>query len=334
MSRMITYAILAGCLLDLIFADPSWLPHPVVWMGRFISSMERFLRKHLPDTPKGELLGGRILACSLPLVTWGLTYGICILCYQIHPLLFFAVEMFWCYQALAAKGLANEADSVRRILNAYDRAGSLPGHENVSYLAAARKQVARIVGRDTEFLDEAGVIRACVETVAENSSDGVAAPLLYMLIGGAPLALTYKAINTMDSMVGYKNERYRYFGKAAAKLDDAANFIPSRIAAIFWIVASFFYPEADGKNAWRIFRRDRRKHASPNSAQTESACAGALHVRLAGPSSYFGKRVDKPYIGDDDRPVEAKDILRSIRLMWISSALFLVIGTMICIFFR
>ncbi len=320
MSMLVTYAIIAGCVLDLLLADPPFLPHPVVFMGKYISCVESFLRRCLPRGKKGELAGGGILAVSLPVLTFAVTFGICRLCFAIHPGLYAAIETFWCFQALAGRGLAQEAEAVRRVLVSGDIEG-------------ARKQVSRIVGRDTRSLDEAGVIKACVETVAENSSDGVAAPLLYMMVGGAPLALTYKAINTMDSMVGYKNDRYLYFGRAAAKTDDAANFIPSRIAALCWVLAAFIYPGADGKNAWRIFKRDRRKHASPNSAQTESACAGALHVRLAGNASYFGKMVEKPYIGDDDRPIETKDIRRSVHLMWISNALWLGAGLAIrCIF--
>lgn len=310
---IVTYAILTGCVLDLLFADPSVIPHPVVWMGKYITRMETFLRGHLPATREGELKGGRILAFSLPLLTFALSFAVCRMCFWIHPVLYFAVEAFWCYQSLAAKGLANEAQAVRRYLVNDD-------------LPAARKQVSRVVGRDTGDLDQAGVARACVETVAENFSDGVAAPLLYMLLGGAPLALTYKAVNTMDSMVGYRNERYRYFGTAAARLDDAANYLPSRIAALFWVLASYIVPQADGRNAWHIFRRDRRKHASPNSAQTESACAGALHIRLGGPASYFGKKVEKPYIGDNDRPIEAEDIRRSVHLMWMSSVFLLAAG--------
>jgi adenosylcobinamide-phosphate synthase len=193
-------------------------------------------------------------------------------------------------------------------------------------LAEARKAVGRIVGRDTAELSDAGVTRAAVETVAENFSDGEIAPLFYMLIGGAPLALAYKAVNTMDSMVGYKNEDYIDFGRAAAKLDDAANFLPSRLAAILLIAAAPLVG-LDGKNALRIWRRDRRKHASPNSAQTEAAMAGALHVQLAGPASYFGERVEKPYIGDPDRPIEPEDIRRANRLMYAAGFLgILVMG--------
>ena len=195
-------------------------------------------------------------------------------------------------------------------------------------LEAGRNAVARIVGRDTAQLSEQGVIKATVETVAENFSDGVLAPLLYMLIGGAPLALAYKAINTMDSMVGYKNDKYLHFGRAAAKLDDVANYIPSRIAALLWIVAS---PLAGGslKNAWKIWRRDRRNHASPNSAQTESACAGSLGIQLAGPASYFGKRLEKPYIGDATREIEPEDILRTNRIMIAASVVAVILGLFI-----
>ena len=159
-----------------------------------------------------------------------------------------------------------------------------------------------------------------METVAENASDGVIAPLFYMMLGGAPLALTYKAVNTMDSMVGYKNERYLHFGRAAAKLDDAANYLPSRIAALLWVAAAALTGN-DAKGAWRIWRRDRRNHASPNSAQTESACAGALGVQLAGPATYFGQYYDKPTIGDAARPIEPEDILRANRMMRVAGVL-------------
>ena len=195
-------------------------------------------------------------------------------------------------------------------------------------LPAARKAVSRIVGRDTQNLTAEGVTKAAVETVAENASDGVIAPLLYMLIGGAPLALTYKAINTMDSMLGYKNEKYLYFGRAAAKLDDVANYIPSRLAALLWVAAAAFTGN-DAKGAWRIWRRDRRNHASPNSAQTESACAGALGVQLAGPAYYFGEYYPKPTIGDALRPIEPQDILRANRMMYVASGFALAWGAAI-----
>lgn len=309
---MIGYAVLGGFVLDAVFGDPAWLPHPVVYMGKAISALEKGLRARLPKTPEGELWGGRILAFCLPVGTFALTSLVCMGAAALHPLLGLAVQMFWCGQALAAKGLMQESMNVHRELTKPD-------------LPAARAAVSRIVGRDTAALTAEGVTKAAVETVAENASDGVIAPLLYMLLGGAPLALTYKAINTMDSMVGYKNEKYLYFGRAAAHLDDVANYLPSRIAALLWIVSC---PLAGGnlKNAWKIWRRDRRKHASPNSAQTESACAGSLGVQLAGPASYFGKRVEKPTIGNALREVEPEDILRANRMMVVSSVLGLVLG--------
>ena len=195
-------------------------------------------------------------------------------------------------------------------------------------LPAARIAVSRIVGRDTQALTAEGVTKAAVETVAENASDGVIAPLLYMLLGGAPLALTYKAINTMDSMVGYKNTQYLYFGRAAAKLDDIANYLPSRIAALLWVAAAALTGN-DARSAWRIWRRDRRNHASPNSAQTESACAGALNVQLAGPAYYFGQYYPKPTIGDAVRPIEPEDIRRADRMMYAESLLALALGLVI-----
>ena len=309
---MIEYAVLGGFVLDSLFGDPAWLPHPVVYMGKAISALEKRLRACLPKTPQGELLGGAIVAFCLPVGTFLLTSLVCLGAARISPWLGLAVQMFWCGQALAAKGLAQESTNVYRELVKPD-------------LPAARRAVSRIVGRDTQDLTLEGVTRAAVETVAENASDGVIAPLLYMLIGGAPLALTYKAVNTMDSMLGYKNEKYLYFGRAAAKLDDVANYIPSRLAALLWIMAAAF-TRNDAKGAWRIWRRDRRNHASPNSAQTESACAGALGVQLAGPAYYFGEYYPKPTIGDPLRPIEPEDILRADRMMYVASGFALAWG--------
>lgn len=312
---MIGYAVLGGFVLDAIFGDPAWLPHPVVYMGKAISVLEKGLRARLPKTPEGELWGGRILAFCLPVGTLALTSLVCMGAAALHPLLGLAVQMFWCGQALAAKGLVQESMNVYRELTKPD-------------LPAARIAVSRIVGRDTEALTAEGVTKAAVETVAENASDGVIAPLLYMLLGGAPLALTYKAINTMDSMVGYKNTQYLYFGRAAAKLDDIANFLPSRIAALLWVVAAALTGN-DARSAWRIWWRDRRNHASPNSAQTESACAGALNVQLAGPAYYFGEYYPKPTIGDAVRPIEPEDIRRADRMMYAESLLALALGLLI-----
>ena len=309
---MTVWAVLGGFVLDALFGDPAWLPHPVVYMGKAISKLEKFLRPRLPKTPQGELLGGAIVAFCLPVGTFLLTGLVCWGAARLHPLLGLAVQMFWCGQALAARGLVQESTNVYKELKKPD----LPG---------ARKAVSRIVGRDTAELTAEGVTKAAVETVAENASDGVIAPLLYMLIGGAPLALTYKAINTMDSMLGYKNEKYLYFGRIPAKLDDAANYHPSRLAALLWVAAAAF-THNDAKGAWKIWRRDRRRHASPNSAQTESACAGALGVQLAGPAYYFGEYYAKPTIGDALRPIEPEDILRANQMMYVASSFALAWG--------
>ena len=309
---MTVWAVLGGFVLDALFGDPAWLPHPVVYMGKAISKLEKFLRPRLPKTPQGELLGGAIVAFCLPVGTFLLTGLVCWGAARLHPLLGLAVQMFWCGQALAARGLVQESTNVYKELKKPD----LPG---------ARKAVSRIVGRDTAELTAEGVTKAAVETVAENASDGVIAPLLYMLIGGAPLALTYKAINTMDSMLGYKNERYLYFGRVPAKLDDAANYIPSRLAGLLWVAAAALTGNS-ARGAWKIWRRDRRRHASPNSAQTESACAGALGVQLAGPAYYFGQYYPKLTIGDALRPIEPEDILRANRMMVAESILALAIG--------
>ena len=309
---MTVWAVVGGFVLDCLFGDPAWLPHPVVFMGKAISRLEALLRPRLPKTPKGEVLGGAIVAFCLPVGTLLFTGAVCWGAARLHPLLGLAVQMFWCGQALAARGLAQESTNVYRELIKPD-------------LPAARKAVSRIVGRDTAALTAEGVTKAAVETVAENASDGVIAPLLYMLIGGAPLALTYKAINTMDSMLGYKNEKYLYFGRVPAKLDDVANYIPSRLAGLLWVAAAALTGNS-ARGAWKIWRRDRRRHASPNSAQTESACAGALGVQLAGPAYYFGQYYPKLTIGDALRPIEPEDILRANRMMYAESLLALALG--------
>ena len=309
---MTVWAVVGGFVLDALFGDPAWLPHPVVFMGRAIARLEGFLRPRLPKTPRGEVLGGAIVAFCLPVGTLVFTGAVCRGAARLHPLLGLAVQMFWCAQALAARGLVQESTNVYKELIKPD-------------LPAARRAVSRIVGRDTAALTAEGVTKAAVETVAENASDGVIAPLFYMLLGGAPLALTYKAINTMDSMLGYKNEKYLYFGRIPAKLDDVANYLPSRLAALLWVAAAAF-THNDAKGAWKIWRRDRRNHASPNSAQTESACAGALGVQLAGPAYYFGQYYPKLTIGDALRPIEPEDILRANRMMYVASSFALAWG--------
>lgn len=307
----ICLAVLLGFLLDLLLADPLWMPHPVVYMGKAITGLEKGLRKLFPYSPTGEFWAGVVLAAILPVASFGLSLLAIGLLNRVHPALGFALEVMWCWQCLAVKGLAVESKAVCRKLT-------------TGTLEEARVQVARIVGRDTAELTEKGVIKAAVETVAENFSDGVAAPLFYLLLGGAPLGLCYKAVNTMDSMVGYKNDKYLYFGRAAAKLDDAANYLPARFSA-FLLMAGALLTGQDAKAAYKIWRRDKRKHASPNSAQTESAMAGALGIQLAGPASYFGKVVDKPTIGDPLREPEPSDILRANRMLYTASLLCLVL---------
>lgn len=248
-------------------------------------------------------------------VSTGIPAAVLHLVYQHIWQLGLALESFWCYQIFATKSLKVESDRVYVALK--DKG-----------VEAGRKAVSMIVGRDTQNLTEEGVTKAAVETVAENTSDGVIAPLFYMLIGGAVLGFTYKAINTMDSMVGYKNEKYQYFGTAAAKLDDIANYIPARISAVLMILAAYI-TGMDGKNAAKIFKRDRYNHKSPNSAQTEAVMAGALDVQLAGDAWYFGVLHKKPAIGDQVRKIELEDIRRSHTLLYAASVLALVIGLLL-----
>ena len=296
-------ACIAGMALDAIFGDPVWLYHPVRIIGNWISILEKWLRGFCKNDEKKERIAGCVLWFGVVIASVGIPWGLLYLVGKVSFWLQFALETFWCYQLLAGKCLKDESRKV------YVR---LVNHN----LEGARHAVSMIVGRDTGNLSEAGVTKAAVETVAENTSDGVIAPLIFMLIGGAPLGFFYKAVNTMDSMVGYKNEKYLHFGRAAAKLDDVMNFLPARISALLMVGTAFISGKSyNGKQAWRIWRRDNRKHASPNSAQTESVCAGALGIQLAGDASYFGKVVKKPYIGDPTRAVEPEDIRRTNRLM-------------------
>lgn len=308
---MTILAVAAGFAADLAFGDPRWLPHPVVAMGRTITWAEGRLRGAFPQTSAGTRAAGLVLAVALPLACGLLTWGILHLCGMVHSGLRFVAEAWASYQILAACELRRQSLAVAR---AFSKGG----------LVAAREAVGLIVGRDTSVLDEQGVARAAVETVAENASDGVIAPLFYLMIGGAPLGMAYKAVNTLDSMVGYKNERYIDFGCASARLDDAVNWIPSRLSALLMIAVCPIVG-LDARGAARIWRRDRRRHASPNAAQTESACAGALGLRLAGPAVYFGKLVEKPTIGDVSREIEWGDIARATRLMLAASVCALVV---------
>ena len=306
-------AILLGLILDLAFGDPAWIPHPVVVMGKAIAFLERVLRKAFPKSNGGELISGCVMALVMVIGTFGVTLLISVLAFRVSPYLFLAVQTIWCWQAVAIKDLAKEAKGVHRYM------------ADEPDIVMARKQVSRIVGRDTEDLTEEGVTKAAIETVAENFSDGVVAPVFYMMIGGGALGLTYKCVNTLDSMVGYKNEKYLYFGRTGARMDDVFSFIPARLAALFWIAASALTGN-DYKNAWKIWRRDHANHASPNSAQTESACAGSLDVELLGPAYYFGEYYDKPTVGDPIRKVEPGDILRAITMLYAASMLAYIVG--------
>ncbi len=318
---MITWsvaAVAAGFIIDLIIGDPRRLYHPVRIIGNGISLGEKCLRKLFPKTKAGERAAGTILVILVLAVSIAIPFLVLWMLYRYVPILGFIVETFWCYQMLAVKSLRTESDAVYLEL----KNGTLE---------SSRKAVSMIVGRDTQNLDETGVTKAAVETVAENASDGVVAPLFYMMIGGAVWGFAYKAINTMDSMIGYKNDKYQYFGTAAAKLDDAVNFIPARISAWMMIFASWIL-KYDGKNAKYIYKRDKNNHASPNSAHTEAVMAGALNVRLAGDAWYFGVLHKKPHIGDDNRLIEPEDIRRSHRILYGTAITSLIVFGVIRLF--
>ena len=326
-NKRMKYHILAfgvGFLMDQIFGDPYFLPHPIRGIGWLIAKTEKVLRSGNPqenslEREAAERRQGKLLVVIVLLLTGMFTALILVGAYALYPKIGMVVEAVMTYQILAARCLQVESGKVWKQL----KAGNVE---------AAREAVSMIVGRDTQNLTEEGVAKAAIETVAENTSDGVIAPMLYTALGGPVLGFLYKAVNTMDSMVGYKNDRYLHFGRAAAKLDDVVNFLPARISALLMIGAAFLGGKSyNGRQAWRIWHRDSRKHASPNSAQTESVCAGALGIQLAGDASYFGKVVKKPYIGDPKRQVEYEDIRRANRLMnrtaWICELLCLGILT-------
>ena len=297
-----------GFILDCIIGDPYNIPHPIKLIGRLVGGLEKLVRKRM----KNLRMGGTLLGLTVIILSTAAPLALLIICYHFSLILGIAAESVLCCYMLAAKCLCKESMKVCRAAESGDT-------------EAARRAVSMIVGRDTAVLDRDGIVRAAVETVAENTSDGVTAPLFYMGLGGAVGAFFYKSVNTMDSMIGYKDKKYADIGRFAAKTDDVLNYIPSRLTALLIIVAAPVC-RFDGKNAFRIWKRDRRNHASPNSAQTESSCAGALHLRLAGDAWYFGKLHKKPYIGDNDRPVEPQDIRRANSLMYAASVLMLIIS--------
>ena len=309
------FAFIAGFLLDLLIGDPHFIPHPVRLIGSLISFCDKRLNCDAGYNISEKKLNlikykrGMLLAFTVIFATFAMSVIIIVAAYSINLYAGIIAEAVMTWQILATKCLRVES---MRVYDALRTDG----------VDAGRRAVSMIVGRDTSVLDVAGVTRAAVETIAENTSDGVIAPMLYTAIGGPVLGFVYKAVNTMDSMIGYKNDKYMYFGRFAARLDDVVNFIPARISAYMMIVAAFIGGrQFDGRNAYRIFKRDRFNHASPNSAQTESVCAGALRVRLAGDAVYFGKLVKKKYIGDRLREIEYEDIKRANRLMYITAFL-------------
>lgn len=309
------FAFIAGFVLDLLIGDPHFIPHPVRLIGSLISFLDKRLNcdaKYNISEKKLNLIKykrGMLLVFAVIFATFTMSVIIIVAAYSINLYAGVIAEAVMTWQILATKCLRVES---MRVYDALRTDG----------VDAGRRAVSMIVGRDTSVLDAAGVTRAAVETIAENTSDGVIAPMLYTAIGGPVLGFVYKAVNTMDTMIGYKNDKYMYFGRFAARLDDVVNFIPARISAYMMIVAAFIGGrQFDGQNAYRIFKRDRFNHASPNSAQTESVCAGALRVRLAGDAVYFGKLVKKKYIGDRLREIEYEDIKRANRLMYITAFL-------------
>ena len=296
-------AFVSGFILDLLFGDPHFMPHPVKVMGRLIG----FLTKKL-NNGSGRKAKGFLMMLFLIVFSGGMSFLILFFAYDLNQYFGIVVEAVMTYQCLAIKQLRRESMLVYRELKKND-------------LTNGRKAVSMIVGRDTDKLDAEGVTKAAVETVAENTSDGIIAPMLFLAIGGPVLGMIYKAVNTMDSMVGYRNEEYGEFGFFPAKTDDVLNYLPARISAVFMISACSTGRDFDAKNAYRIWKRDRRKHASPNSAQTEAVAAGALHVQLAGDASYFGEIHHKEFIGDPDRSPETEDIKRMNDLMYATAFL-------------
>lgn len=308
-------AIVAGFILDLIFGDPHWLPHPICLIGNLIGFLEKNLRRLLAPGKTALLLGGALMVVIVLSLSYVVPYAVLMLAEQASPWLRFALETVMFYQIFATKCLRDESMKVYTALHNND-------------LEDARVKLSWIVGRDTKELTAEEVTKGAVETVAENTADGIIAPMFYMFIGGAPLAFLYKGINTMDSMVGYKNDKFLYFGRCAAKLDDVANFIPARITGILMILASYFL-NMNAAGAWKIFWRDRYNHLSPNSAMTESVTAGALNIQLGGDHYYFGKLVHKDTIGDNIRPVVAEDIVAVNNLLYMTAVISLLLFSLV-----
>lgn len=320
----LTVPMILGYILDLIIGDPYSFPHPIRFIGILIDKTEKVLRKIFPKNKNSEIIAGLELVVIVCFISFLIPLMLLAIALQINFILALIIETVMCYQILSIKALKDESMKVYYALNKDE---TVTNEERIN---KGRRAVSMIVGRDTECLDEEGIVKATVETIAENTSDGTVAPMFFMALGGAPLGFLYKAVNTMDSMVGYKNDKYINFGKCAAKLDDIFNFIPARLAAIFMVVGAMII-KLDYKNAYRIFKRDRFNHASPNSAQTESVCAGALNIQLAGNAYYFGKLYEKKTIGDFIRKIQVEDIILTNKLLYISSLVSLIVFVFVSI---
>lgn len=302
-------SLLLACLLDAWWGDPRWFPHPVRLMGRCIVWYETAIRR-VAQGPTGLRAAGLMLAIGLPIGAWATGWGLIRLAGLVHPLAATGVEILLAYMTLAARDLADHATSVLRALNA-------------GQLGRAREALSHIVGRDTQALPEGEIVRATVETLAESAADGVVAPLFYLALGGAPLALAFKAISTLDSMVGHRDARYRDFGWASARLDDAANWMPARLAACLLVLAgglTRFRADLVAR-AWSIVMRDADKQESPNSGWPEAAMAGLLHVQLGGRNAYEGFVIDRPRLGDSGQALRADHIRQALVLVVTASVL-------------
>lgn len=318
---VITYRIviilLSSSLLDFIFGDPLKLPHPIVYIGKLITGLEKLLS---PDSTENDVPKGILIFILTVIISYIIPFVVLLILYRINFWLGLILEIFWSFQILAARTLSTEAYKVKKYLDEGN-------------LKEARRALSMIVGRDTSQLTEEDITKAVVETVSENTTDGIVSPLIAIAIGGAPLGFAYKAINTLDSMIGYKSEKYFYFGKASAILDDVVNYLPARLTGISMCFASALISGLSAKGAWRVMMRDHAKHASPNGGWTEGATAGALGVRLGGDATYFGVLYKKASLGDSKKTIESSDIARGTKLMWVSSIvvlILLVIIRMLC----
>lgn len=310
---VITYSVviilLLSFLLDFIFGDPLKLPHPIVYIGKLITGLEKLLS---PNSTKRDVPKGVLIFILTVIISFLIPFAVLLILYRVNFWLGLILEIFWSFQILAARTLSIEAYKVKKYLDKGN-------------LKEARRALSMIVGRDTSQLTEEDITKAVVETVSENTTDGIVSPLIAIAIGGAPLGFAYKAVNTLDSMIGYRSEQYFYFGKASAILDDVVNYLPARLTGISMCFASALISGLSAKGAWRVMMRDHAKHASPNGGWTEAATAGALGVRLGGDATYFGVLYKKASLGDPKRTIESCDIAKATKLMWISSIIVLIL---------